>query len=371
MTKKLLFAAALLVAAPVLAAETEPAKKEEGTTQAPPPESVPPAPAEDPKPGKIGQSPFRIRTSRPNYSENEIGRALALQKEWAEFGLTWRAREVTEVTDADGNVNDAGYTYMHSWVTFDARYGFTRNLTMYMSMPYMVMSTLTGVENEGNIQETGLGDVHFGLVWQVLHKSKAKSLTSVVVQWDTKQPSGNESSGGPGDRHLPLGTGTTNLGMYVAAKQRVGPIAATVRAGYVHKFSAVSMLVRDTDAATLGLNGRFKPGNEITASGALLVQPINLLALEGGATYVSRMPVAIGPTSNAISPGDDLEEIRGSEFEALNANVRLLVEPSVNWDFIVGVSVPVMSRNSGNFFPLEDVSQSYGTTLVTSAIFRW
>lgn len=368
MTKKLLFAAALLVATPVLAAETEPAKKND---QATPPESVPPAPAEEPKPGKIGQSPFRVRTSRPNYSETEIGRPLAMQKEWVEFGLTYRVREVTEVTDSEGNVDDAGYTYRHSWLTFDTRYGFTRNLTMYMSLPYSVFSTLEGVQNEGNVMQTGLGDVHFGLQWQVLHTSKAKSLTSVVVQWDTKQPSGNESPGTPGNRAIPLGTGTTNFGMYLAAKQRVGPIAATVRGGYVHKFSAVSMLVRDVDAPTLGLNGRFKPGDEVVASGMLLVQPINLIAVEGGASYVSRMPAAVGATSNGISPGDDLVEIEGSDFEALNASFRLLIEPSVNWDFSVGAQIPVMSRNSGALFPLEDVSESYGTTLVAGAIFRW
>ena len=124
MTKTLLFAAALLAAAPALAAETGPAKKTgEGVNQAPPPENVPPAPPEEDKgSGKIGQSPFRIRTSRPNYSEAEIGRPLVLQKEWAEFALTHRVREVTEVTDAEGNTQDAGYTYVPSWVTFDARY---------------------------------------------------------------------------------------------------------------------------------------------------------------------------------------------------------------------------------------------------------
>ena len=56
---------------------------------------------------------------------------------------------------------------------------------------------------------------------------------------------------------------------------------------------------------------------------------------------------------------------------ALNASFRLLIEPSVNWDFSVGAQIPVMSRNSGALFPLEDVSESYGTTLVAGAIFRW
>lgn len=360
MTKKLLFAAALLAAVPALAAEPEPTPK--------PAESVPPE--EKPKADKIGQSPFRVRTSRPNYSELEVARPLALQKEWAEFALTHRMRQVTEVTDENGNVRDAGYTYTHSWMTFDTRYGFTRNMTMYMSIPYAVFTTLEGVENEGNVMETGMGDIHFGLNWQVLHREKAKTMSSVAIQWDTKQPSGNESTGGPGARHIPLGTGTTNVGMYLAAKQRVGPIAAVVRGGYVHKFSATTMGVRDLEGP-LGLNGRFKPGDEITAGGRLIVQPISLVAVEGGADYISRLPAAIGATSDDVSPGDDLVEIEGTDFEALNANFRVLVSPSVNWDFSLGASVPVMSRNSGALFPLEDVTESYGTTIISSAIFRW
>lgn len=364
MTKKLLFAAAFLAAVPAFAAEPEKDDQEQ---------SVPPEEKPDEKPteGGIGQSPFRVRTSRPNYAESEVARPLALQKEWAEFAFTYRAREVTQVTDENGKLHDAGYTYMHSWMTFDARYGFTRNMTMYMSIPYAISSSLVGVENEGNVMETGMGDIHFGLVWQVLHKSKAKSLTSVVVQWDSKQPSGNESSGAPGNRHIALGTGTTNLGMYVAAKQRLGPVAAVLRGGYVHKFSGTNMWVRDIDAPTIGLNGRFKPGDEIVASGNLIVQPIDLIAVTGGAEYISRLPASVGATSNEVSPGEGLVEIEGTDFEAINANVRLLVEPSVNWDFAVGASVPVMSRNSGALFPLEDLTESYGTTIIGSAIFRW
>ena len=373
MTKKLLLAAALLTAIPALAAE-ESTKKEEPKTQAPPstpPETVPPEEG-DKGSGRIGQSPFRVRTSRPSYAEQEVARPLALQKEWAEFGLTYQFKEVTQFTDSEGNVEDATYTYTHSWLTLDARYGFTRNLTMYMSLPYSAYSTLEADNDDADASTRGLGDVHFGFVWQVLNKQPSpKALTSVVLQLDTKQPSGNESVGAPGNRHLPLGTGTTNAGLSVAAKQRVGPVAAIVRAGYVHKFSGTNMWVRDIDAPTIGLNGRFKPGNEITAGGHLILQPISLIAVQGGADYVNRGEAAIGATSDSISPGDDVVALKDTDFEALNASVRLFIEPSINWDFIVGFSTPVMSRNSQAFMPLEDLTQSYGNTITGSAIFRW
>lgn len=372
MTKKLLLAAALLAAVPALAAD-EPQMKKEGQTQTPPTTepSVPPPAEEDKGSGKIGQSPFRVRTSRPSYAEREVARPLAIQKEWAEFGLTYRYREVTQFTDSEGNVEDATYTYTHSWLTLDARYGFTRNLTMYMSLPYSVFSSLEADNDDADATTRGLGDVHFGLVWQVLHKQQVKSMTSVAIQMDTKQPSGNESVGAPGNRHLPLGTGTTNAGLGIAAKQRMGPVAAIVRAGYVHKFSGTNMWVRDIDAPTIGLNGRFKPGDEISAGAHLQLQPIGLIAIDGGADYVSRGEASMGNTSDSLSPGDDVVAIKDTDFEALNASVKVFIEPSINWDFVVGASVPVMSRNSQAFMPLEDLSESYGTTITGSAIFRW
>ena len=378
MTKTLLFAAALLASTSALAAESEPQKEAQT-----PPRSVDaqkPASGESAVPpseertGRIGQSPFRVRTSRPNYAESEVARPLALQKEWAEFALTYRYREVTQFTDLDGEVQDADYTYQHSWLTLDARYGFTRNLTMYMSIPYAINSYTRGPRDgelsSSGVVDNGMGDVNFGLLWQVVNRESASTLSSVGIQFDTKQPSGNESAGAPGDRHMPLGTGTTNAGLHLHAKQRVGPVAAALRVGYVYKFSAVTMWVRDLEGP-LGLNGRFKPGNEITAGGRLILQPIQWVALEGGADYVSRENAAVGPTSDEVSPGEDLVEMRDTEFEALNASARLLIEPSVNWTFVVGAQVPVMSRNSQAFMPLEDLSQSYGTTIIGSTIFRW
>ena len=380
MMKTLLCLAALLASVPALAAEPEKRKEDQTpppadpatTPESPKDEAV--TPPEDKGKGSIGQSPFRIRTSRPNYSETEVNRPLALQKEWAEFSLTYRVRQVSQFTDKEGEVLDTEYDYTYSWLTFDTRYGFTRNLTMYMRIPFAVMTSREGrfdAETEkSTVTNSGMGDVEFGFLWQVFGRELPSTLTSLAIQLDTKQPSGNESAGAPGKRHMPLGTGTTNAGITLHAKQRVGPVAATVYGGYIHKFSGVTMWVRDLEGP-LGLNGRFKPGDEIRAGGKLTLQPITWVAVEGGADYISRENSAIGATSNEISPGETLVEMRDTEFEALNAGGRVLVEPSVNWTIHGGVTVPVMSRNSDVFFPLEDLSQSYGTTINAGATFRW
>lgn len=316
-------------------------------------------------------SPFVVRTSRPNYAETEVARPLAIQKEWAEYTLSYTFREVTQYTDYDGNVEDLDYTYTISMLTADLRYGFTRNLSIYMSIPYHVGTTRDGGnDGAGTVTESGMGDVRFGFLWQLLNREKGSNLSSVALQLDTKQPSGNESPGAPGNRHLMLGTGTTNAGFMLHAKQRLGPVALLGRVGYTHKFSAVTMWVRDEEGP-FGLNGRFKPGNELSAGASAIVQPIRLAAVIGGVDYISRAPSSVGATSDGINPASDLDEIPDSDFEALNASAKLLLEPSVNWDFGLGVTVPVMSRNSGMFFPMEDLSQSYGTTFTGSATFRW
>lgn len=315
--------------------------------------------------------PFRVRTSRPEYAREEVARPVTLQKEWLELGLSYAYRDVTQYTDKDGEVRDADYDYRMSWLSLDARYGFTKNMTIFMSLPVSVYSERSGGNSsDGTVTESGLGDVRFGVQWQAFQRSSAKSLTSVAVQWDMKQPSGSESPGAPGDRHLLLGTGTTNTGLKVFAKQRVGPVAAIANVGYTHKFSAVTMWVRDTEGPA-GLNGRFKPGDELTAGLHGLVQPIRFLAVDVGADYVNRAESSVGASSNGINPAANLETIPDSDFEALNASGRLIVQANTNWDFIGGVSFPVMSRNSGVFFPLEDLSQSYGTTFTGAVMFRW
>jgi hypothetical protein len=60
-----------------------------------------------------------------------------------------------------------------------------------------------------------------------------------------------------------------------------------------------------------------------------------------------------------------------SNYEGLNASVRGILDLNTNWQGTLGVSLPVMSRNSGYFMPLEDLTPSYGTTLSGSLAFRW
>ena len=315
--------------------------------------------------------PFVVRTSRPTYADTAVARPVTIAKEWAEFSLEYDFRDVTKGTDTSGKTYTLDYKYQYSWLTFRTRYGFTRNLTLFLDMPYSVQSHRSGGNDGSNsVTDSGLGDARFGMIWQFYAHEAGDNLTSLALQWDTKQPTGNESPGSIGDRHLLLGTGTTNTGLTVIGKQRVGPVAFTGDVGYIHKFSAVTQWTRDLDAPA-GLNARFKPGNELDAGLHALVQPVRLAAVDLGADYVNRGNAEIGHTANGINPAADLQTVPGSSFQALNAAAKVIVDYDVNWDFALGVVQPVMSKNSGYFFPMEDLSQSYGTTFSGQVIFRW
>lgn len=328
--------------------------------------------------------PFVVRTSRPAYADTEVARPVTIAKEWAEFGLTYQYRDVTQFTDNAGKTHPTDYKYAMSWLALSARYGFTKNLTMFMNVPYSVESKRTGgADGETNVMGNGMGDVQFGVVWQAWQHEKGTALSSVAMQFDTKQPTGNESPGVPGNRSLMTGTGTTNAGFHLIGKQRMGPVAVIANAGYTHKFSAVTMWVRDTDGPG-GLNGRIKPGNELGAGLHVIGQPIRLAAVDVGADYVSREAAKVGHTANGINPAADLATVpcqnrtvsggtveSCSNYEGLTASGRLIVDYNTNWDFVVGASVPLMSKNSDFFFPLEDLSTSYGTTVSGSVLFRW
>ena len=322
-------------------------------------------------PATSSANPLVVRASRPNYAESEVARPVVLAKEWAQFTLEYDYRSVTRYTDNNGNVHAADYKYRMSWLTLGMRYGFTRNLTLFLDIPYAVQSQRTGgTDGNAAINATGLGDARFGFAWQFYTREKESSLSSVALQWDTKQPSGNESPGEVGNRRIPLGTGTTNSSLSLLAKQRFGLVAAQGHLGYVHKFSAVTQWVRD-ETGPAGLNGRIKPGDELDAGIHLIVQPVNIAGVDGGIDWIRRSEAAIGHTSNGIDPSSDLKTVAGSGFEAVNGSARVLIEPSVNWTISGGVIVPLKSYNSGFFFPLEDLSQSYGTTFIGSATFRW
>jgi hypothetical protein len=320
----------------------------------------------------VEAGPLVVRTSRPAYADTEIARPLTIAKEWAEFTLDYRFRDVSRVTGPNGKIHPAGYRYRMSWLTLGMRYGFTRDLTLFLDVPYSVGSQRTGAApgDTRTIHATGMGDTRFGFGWQVYAREREAALTSVALQVDTKQPSGDGSAAAGGARSIELGTGTANLGLAVAGKQRLGPCAAVARAGYVHKFSAVAGWAPDHDAPS-GFAARVKPGDEIDASVHVLAQALRRGELEAGLDYVHRENAAVGHTSRGLDPAAGLKTVAGSGFQALNASGRVIVEPDLHWSFSGGVAFPLMSRNSGFYFPLEDLSQSYGTTFLGSATFRW
>ena len=328
--------------------------------------------------------PFVIRTSRPDYPNAEVARPLILEKEWLEFSLALDTKSVTQFTDADGNVRDADYDFSRSVVRADIRYGLTSKWNVFLSIPYIVS---TSVETAAGVtaKDRGLGDLKLGVEWEFFGR-REKRITSAVLRVWTKQASGTEARGSLGDNHIILGTGTTDLGVMVLAKQQLPFVAVYGRAGYVRKFSDIVQYVFD-DTNGGGLNGRFKLGDEIILGGSFLIQPT--LAVPSGlrdkvgaeswgpvgllidVQYSIRDNAAIGPTSDDLFGGGDLSTLAETGGNYLDMTAKLLLEPTTNWTLALGATIPLASQNSDRLWPLEDQTPSYGVTYNGSLLFRW
>lgn len=356
-------------------------------------------------PAVASAGPFVIRTSRPDYPNKEAERPLILEKEWLELSLSFEMKDtlgdgglqgVTEYTDADGNVHDANYEYQRQVATFELRYGLTSHWNLWFTLPYI---TYTSIETAAgaSIQEHGLSDLKLGADWEFYGRRNG-SVTSAVARFWTKQASGTEARGAAGQPHIVLGTGTTDIGGMVLAKQTLPFSAVNVRVGYIHKFSDVVQYVFDETNGG-GLNGRFKPGDDIILGGGVIVQPgipvpkkwtkytggktVGLVGLAVDAQYTIRDSAMVGKTSNGFLPGigdckNDLGEtepcmkdVADSDGEYFDLFPRLLIEPTGNWTLALGAQIPLLSRNSDRIWPIEEHSPSYAINYTGTLFFRW
>lgn len=320
--------------------------------------------------------PFVVRTSRPDYPAYEAARPLVLEKEWLELSVDFGTKSVDQFTDSNGDVHDADYLFNRSLATLNIRYGLTSRWNMFLSVPYVVS---TSVETAAGVDTTdhGLGDLRVGADWEIYRRREKKVSSAVLRMW-TKQASGNEARGSLGQNHIILGTGTTDLGVMVLAKQQLPFSAVHARAGYVRKFSDIVQYVFDETNGG-GLNGRFKLGDEVVLGAGAIIQPeiplgdrtTGLLGLALDAQYSLRQDAKIGPTSDDLFGGSDLDTLPDTGGSYFDVSARLLVEPTTNWTLSAGAVIPVMSQNSDRLWPLEDQNPSYGVTYTGTLAFRW
>jgi len=165
-----------------------------------------------------------------------------------------------------------------------------------------------------------------------------------------------------------MSSGQSDLAGYLRFKQQVGPLAATVSAGYVHRFSGVSQFVVDTE--TYQFAGRFKPGSEVRAEGELLAQVVGPLAFYGDATYRRWFEGAIGTTSGGFYADANLDPIAGSDGWSVDAGGGAIVNVTRGVDVAAAVSVPLRGEDLA-YFPLEDIAATRGITYSATLEMRY
>ena len=313
---------------------------------------------------------FQAKTMRETLSAREVERGLLLGKGWLEFGLGTDVKIAEGYWSAEGEAedwDDARWTW--STQRIDIRYGLTKRSELYGTVKWHYAR----LENERlgtDVTDFGLGDPTFGYKYEWF-KSLAP-VTSVITYLEYKGPAGNESPGnyigGPTTfSSVIMTTGTPDLELGARGKRQIGPVALTVGAGYVRRFSNVVQYVIETEFNQF--SGRIKPGDIKKVDGELLIQA-GPVALQGGVLVQMRDETRIGPTSEGLFKGADLEAQDGSDGVSVDANAGFTFNITRGVDLVGGVTIPVKGEDL-MYFPIEDIHPTRGNTYSGTFEFRY
>ena len=202
-----------------------------------------------------------------DYPSSEVERPITLSKGWAEFMVGYSYRSSDSFFDDDGSRTDGLYDFVENTIELALRYGWTRNLTLGLTLPYAFkeFSNDEGLEMSGH----GLGDGSFWLTYQALHR--ADPLSSVAFRFRAEFPMGNESPGGFSNDTLEVilfGRGVYSLHGSVLGKKQLADFAFLAEAGYTVRLPGTVMYV----AGVQGQAGRIDFGDEVFLNGAVLWQ---------------------------------------------------------------------------------------------------
>lgn len=321
-------------------------------------------------PSTANAAAFEAKTMRETLSAREVERALIIGKGWLEFGVGTDVKLADGEWDADGNAVDWEHTkWMHTTQRLDLRYGVTRRGELYWNIRTHYLS-LTNDQLGTELSQFGLGDPHFGYKFEMFRS--VAPLTSAIFYADYKAPAGNESPGnyvgGPTTfSSFIMTTGTPDAEFGLRAKRQVGPLAVTLGAAYVQRFSGVVQYVIENELNQF--NGRIKPGN-ITKVDAELLLGIGPVAVDVGTLVQIRDATRLGSTVAGLFPGANLAEVTGSEGWSLDATGGFTFNMTRGIDVVGGVTVPVRGEDL-MFFPIEDIHPTRGITYSGTLEFRY
>lgn len=304
---------------------------------------------------------FEPKSMRAPLSAIEVERPLILGRGWLELGLRFDDHVAAGAWSATGEPVDWDATrWIYTTERLDLRYGISRRAELYWTVPFHYVR-LTNKELGTDTSTFGLGDAGFG--WRLEWLRRDAPLTSLITDLSVEVPSGTEAPGsligGPNTvSNFVLSNGTMSSGLTVRGKQQIGALACTLGGGYVRHWSAVTQF--DVEVEEYQFLGRFKPGDEVTATFQPLLQ-LGPVAAAGELRFGWRALARTGTTAGGVIPDGHLDPIPGSSGWSLVVTPSVTVNASRGVDVVASAGIPLRGEDL-TFFPLEELTPTRGVT---------
>ena len=169
--------------------------------------------------------------SQIEYPDKAIERPVGLTKGWWEFNLGYSFFYTEEFFDGAEESVDGMFELRESQFDLSMRFGWTRNLTVGLRVPY-IMRTFKDKITDLRSEEESLGDGSIWATWQFLNREDPT--TSLALRFRMHAPTGNESPGSMKRRMEllsgdPTDTADTDDQVYVEDPQSPDYVAPELR----------------------------------------------------------------------------------------------------------------------------------------------
>jgi len=352
--------------------------------------------------------------SQIEYPDKAIERPVGLTKGWWEFNFEYSYFYTEEFFDGEGESLDGMFELRENHFDLNIRYGWTRNLTVGLTVPY-TLRTFEDKLTDLDIEEDSFEDGTLFATWQLFRREDPT--TSLALRFKMYAPTGNESMGSTPRRSqqekvIPAGTdpelyalegflnpnifsrGSFGFAGSVAATQQIlDYFSVGAEVGYTWWIPAtVEFLV--TQAGTnarvdfgdeIFLNGRLTfqvPDDAIRYVGYIVFWPITLplhiltgadpasnIAIGANVAYVYRMTTRAGIRDH-MSDIEDHPSIKAfwpdgmkSEGWGLQVGPDITLQINEHWEFTALAKFAIAGEEDRALFPLTATGQTYGATL--------
>ena len=286
--------------------------------------------------------------SQGNYPERAIERPLVLAKGWMEMGLDFSYILADSYFDRDGHFEEGDYALKDSTFTLHFRYGWTKNLTLGLELPYALKS----FENDFDLSldSQGLADTRMWATYQV-YSGDQGPMSSIVIRLATTMPTGNESPGTISNIHLDeiiFSRGVYSIALSAAARRQVWRASLTGEIGGNFWLPGTVQYV----VGPGGSNGQMDYGDELFAHASVLFELTKSLTLAVDARYTLWGEAKKGVRGH-------LETLSGTSGWLAYVEPVFVIQMSRHWEILFAIDLPVAGRNSTPFFPLTYMGPGY------------